>query len=516
MPEPDAVTKLQSALLPAGLPVLPRVRIAARQLPGLADQAIGGDWFDATVLPGGLVALMVGEVPGGGLAASVAAGQLRAVLSDLLATVPDLAEALAHADGFAARTPALTAATVAVAVLDPASGTLWHAVCGHPAPLVIAPGGRARFLDGDRSCPLGTGSAPGVTVTTLEPGELVALYSDGLTARPGRTPAQAIGDLAHVAARAAAIPALPVGSPAGPAGPADRLCQLTAELLASGGYADDVTVLAAQRLPRPAPELHLELPARVESLGEARRMFGDWLAEVAPLADGKDALQLALSEIVVNAIEHAYPPGDAGSVGIYAGIGEDGLLECRVTDHGRWREPSQEEDRGNGLMLASYIAAEFAVSHPPQPAGQPRGSRGTVVTLRCRLLRPTLLGPAVGARSGADTWPPLRAEIPALGQVVVRGQAGDGSAEQFAGRLLSACLGGTIALTVDLTGVTGLSSTAIRILFLVRDRLAAHRQDLVLVAEQESPVGAALDLACLRYMGKPRPLATGQGSRGAQ
>jgi anti-sigma regulatory factor (Ser/Thr protein kinase) len=513
MPERDEVAKLHAALLPAGLPVLPRVRIAARQLPGLADQAIGGDWFDAAVLPGGLVALMVGEVPGGGLAASAAAGQLRAVLSELLATVPDLAAALARADGFAARTPALTAATLAVAVLDPASGTLRHAACGHPAPLVIAPGAQARFLTAGKSGPLGTGSAPDVAAATLEPGELVALYSDGLTARPGRTPAEAIGDLAHVAAHAAANRTLPASAPAGAA---DRLCQLTAELLASGGYADDVTVLAAQRLPRPVPELDLELPARVDSLSEARRLFGDWLAEVAPLADGVDALQLALSELVVNAIEHAYPPGGAGSVRIYAGIGQDGLLECRVTDHGRWREPDHDEDRGNGLMLASYMAAEFAVSHPPQPAGQPRGSRGTVVTLRCRLLRPALLGPAAGVRSGADTWPPLRAEIPALGQAVVRGQAGVGSAEQLAGRLLSACLGGAMPLTVDLTGVTSLSSTAIRILFLVRDRLAAHRQDLVLVAERGSQVGAVLDLACLPYQDKRCRLAPGQGSGEAQ
>ena len=101
----DVITRLQHALLPAGLPVLPRAQIAARYLPAAHGQAPGGDWFDAAVLPRGLVALSVGDVAGGGLAASAAMGQLRAVLNDLLVSDPDLAAALRHADAFAARTP---------------------------------------------------------------------------------------------------------------------------------------------------------------------------------------------------------------------------------------------------------------------------------------------------------------------------------------------------------------------------------------------------------------------------
>jgi anti-sigma regulatory factor (Ser/Thr protein kinase) len=495
-PESHLVTQLQAALLPAGLPVLPQARIAARYLPAPADQAVGGDWLDAAVLPGGLVALIAGEVPGGGLGASAAAGQLRAVLGELLATVPDLAVALARADSFAARTPALVAATLAVAVLDPADGTLRYAVCGHPAPLIVACDGAARFMNGDRSGPLGTGSALTVQTAAVDLGELVVLYSDGLTARPGRTPAQARDDLAQVIGDAVANRTPPVG-PAAAA--ADRVCERTAELLAGGGYADDVTVLAAQRLPRPASPLHLELPAHRASLSEARRRFGEWLARVAPQADGQDGLQLALGEIVVNSIEHAYPPGSDGSVEIDAGIGRDGLLECRVTDHGRWREPGHDGDRGNGLMLAACMAGELAVSHPPQPVGEPRGSRGTVVTMRRRLLRPIPLGRPAGAPPHSGSEPLFRVEIPAAGQAVVRGQVGSGSAELLAGRLLTACRGGVIPLTADLTDVTGLGSAAVRVLFQVRDRLAAHHLELTLVAEPDSPVGAVLDEVRLPY-----------------
>ena len=110
------VAELQRALLPTALPVLPQVRIAARYLVAGHEQAAGGDWFDAIPLGGGSVALVVGDVVGHGVAASAAMGQLRAVLAELLAAEPDLARVLERADAFAARTPALRAATSTLAV----------------------------------------------------------------------------------------------------------------------------------------------------------------------------------------------------------------------------------------------------------------------------------------------------------------------------------------------------------------------------------------------------------------
>jgi anti-sigma regulatory factor (Ser/Thr protein kinase)/ABC-type transporter Mla MlaB component len=492
----DVVNELQQALLPAGLPVLPQARIAARYLPAAREHVAGGDWFDAVVLPRGLIALVVGDVAGGGIAAAAAMGQLRAVLNDLLITVPDLAAVLQHADAFAARVPALFAATAAVAVLDPADGTLRYAACGHPPPLVTGPDGDARFLDGGHSGPLGTGAVPVLATAALRPGELVMLYSDGLAARPGRTPAEAMTDLAKVAAGAAGADA------------PDRVCQATVELLAGTGGADDVTVLAAQRLAAPVPALHLDLPAAKSSLSEARRGFGEWLAEVDSLASDRDGLQLGLGEVVANAIEHAYPPGTAGTVEIDAEVSADGMLECRVTDHGRWREPGPGEDRGNGLMLAAHLAGDLQVSHPLQPAAAAPGSRGTVVTLRHRLSRPAVLMPAFtpepDARPAAVV-PPLRVSVDAAGHAAVSGPADSTNADRLTGRLLAACRGGTLPLTADLTGVTSLASAGVQVLFQVRDRLAAHGQELTLVTAPGGPAAAVLDLVCLPYAGGAMP-----------
>jgi len=101
---------------------------------------------------------------------------------------------------------------------------------------------------------------------------------------------------------------------------------------------------------------------------------------------------------------------------------------------------------------------------------------------------------------------------------VVTGAADSAAVERLGGRLLAACRGGTITLAVDLTGLTRLSGAGIRVLFQVRDQLAAHGQDLNLVAEPGSPASAALDLARLPYTGDGtaghRPFRPGAGTRG--
>ena len=57
---------LQQSVLPATLPSLPGVQLAGRYLPGMAELEVGGDWYDAIVLPNGRFGLVVGDVVGKG------------------------------------------------------------------------------------------------------------------------------------------------------------------------------------------------------------------------------------------------------------------------------------------------------------------------------------------------------------------------------------------------------------------------------------------------------------------
>jgi anti-anti-sigma factor len=491
--------EIQAALLPMALPVLPQARIAARYLAAAEDDAAGGDWFDAVPLASGPVALVVGDVAGHGVAAAAAMGQLRAVLNDLLMAEPDLATVLGRADAFAARFPELRAAALVLAVLDPADGTLQYATCGHEAPLLVGSSQAARFLPGTGSGPLGTGSASELARTSLQPGELVLLYSNGLTRRQARTPGEGLADLAKVATDAIAEQTVPAASALTAA---DRLCQLTVGLLAGAGYRDDVATLAAQWRPGPAPELHIERPAETGTVRAMRRSLSDWLSRLDPLLRSRDALLLAVTEIITNAVEHAYPAGQSGVVCLDASVSGAGEFECRIVDHGTWRAPDPDRPwRGQGLMVAAQVVDQLQVQHLPQDATDPPGTRGTVVTLRQQLSRPAMLTartvpePAVRAAS-----PPLRVTAGLDGPsatATVSGPLDITTADRLAGQLLAACRGGTLPLTVDLRQVTLLTSAGVRTLYQIAQQLNAHRRELTLRAEPGSSVAAVLALAGL-------------------
>ena len=447
------------------------------------EQAAGGDWFDAIPLDGGRVALIVGDVVGHGVAASAAMGQLRAVLAELLAAEPDLGQVLRRTDAFAARMPALRAATLALAVLDPAGGALSYTTCGHPPPLVIAADGAARYLESTGTGPLGTGSPAVLADSALAPAELVLLYSDGLVERPDRPLADGLAELAVVAANAVANRTLaPVASPAA----AERVCQLTVELLTRTGHANDVTALAAQRLAEPVPPLHLALPGERTSLTTARDAFAAWLDRLDAAAEDREALRLAMVEVFTNAIEHAYRRDERGTVELDASLGHDGSVECRVTDHGTWQRPDPAEaDRGHGLMVAGQVVDSLLVSHPAADGGG-AGGRGTTVTLRYRLRQPAILASGYrGDPAPRPAGPPFTSDTStatgATARALVGGPVDITTADQLARRLLSVSRGGTVPLVADLTRVTQLASAGVRALYEVSKQLAAHGQKLVLV-----------------------------------
>ena len=183
----DVVLTLQRQLLPAGVPIFPQVRIGARYLAAPEDPRAGAGWFDVFALPGGVIALMVGDAAAGrGPEAVAGTSELRTVLRDALMEGAMPLAALSHLDAFAARFPATRGATLCLGLLDPASGVIRYASAGQPMPLVCAPAGQASFLAPSRGGPLGVGAQPAaIASAVLEPDTALLLCFDGMTGRPG-------------------------------------------------------------------------------------------------------------------------------------------------------------------------------------------------------------------------------------------------------------------------------------------------------------------------------------------
>lgn len=236
--EHDAAVVLQRALLPDDLAAHAAVSVAVRYLPA-RGLAVGGDFYDVFDLPGGRLALVVGDVVGRGVRAAAAMGQLRSALRALSAAVSEPAALLAAFERHTATIPDAACATMVYAVLDPEAGTLDYVRVGHPPPVLVSADGTARLLDGAGSPPLGvTGGRPiSPAREAVGPGDSIVLFTDGVVERRGEPVTAGLERLRRAAARAAGL---------SPEACCDRL---VAEVLGGTGHGDDAAVLAVRLEP---------------------------------------------------------------------------------------------------------------------------------------------------------------------------------------------------------------------------------------------------------------------------
>src|SRR5689334_15588117 len=365
------VAVLQGALLPSGVPLLPRVALGARYLLAEPDTAAGGDWYDAVVLSDGSIGLVVGDVVGHGPAASAAMGQLRAVARHCLASGGSPAGVVTALDRFARDLDDAHTTTVCVAVLEPITGAVRVSSAGHPPPLLVTAAG-PRFLACPAGAPLATGAHYSEAEDRMAEGDLLLLYTDGIVERPGVHPGQGRDDLVDAAAH------LRNGPGGGPT--AQRFCDdVLALLVRSTGYRDDVTLLAAQRHASLGP-VELSLPDTPLAVTATRAALDTWLGALGVDEVTASAIQHAVGEAVKNAVEHAYVDlrilgGGPNTVEVRAALTGAGVVEIAVIDRGRWRAASGRPYRGMGLTMAVELVDDVRIE---------RRESGTTVHLRHR------------------------------------------------------------------------------------------------------------------------------------
>jgi anti-anti-sigma factor len=446
--EHAALQTLQERLLPAGLPVLPGLRVAARYRAAGEQLVAGGDWYDAIVLAPGRIGASVGDVVGHGPGAAASMGQLRSVLSAALLNHEDAAQALVHLAAFTRTMPAARGSTACAAIVDTATGLVRYASAGHPPPVLLRPEGTADFVPATPSAPLAMpGPGPVEHELTLEPGQALLLYSDGVVERPGVPTEHGRQRLLAACAKSA-----------GEGTPPDDLLDTLLDDVGGGSGADDIALLLLHRPVAPVPGLHARVPAQPGELSGLRRRLRGWLAEVGVSDEDATAMQVACGEATTNAVEHAYA-GGPGAVDISATLRDDGTVLVEVRDEGRWRPPpAAPANRGRGLQLMQGCTDDVQLLHGPG---------GTAV----RLVR------AVHASRSTPTPAPAFDATRPTPLVVHLDPAEDGVHARLTGDLDAAAIdtatttlrhatrGGAVPLTLDLTGLDHLTSTGVRLLF---------------------------------------------------
>jgi anti-anti-sigma factor len=438
--EHEVADVLQRSLLPARLPALARLAGAARYTPAAEHARSGGDWYDLIPVGGTRVALVVGDVVGHGPAAAAVMGQLRSALASQLLDGRSPAAALERLDRFAARVAGSAGSTCACMVLDWSTGELTWSLAGHP-PVLLVDDVSARFLGGGAGAVLGVpGRAPyAEAATTVSAGASVVLYTDGLVERRGETLDTGLDRLADAAARRAEL------------GPEALAAGLVGAVLDVEGPRDDVALLVVRVVPAP---LAGRLPAAATSMRALRREVADWVGAAGLPVEVAEDLELALGEAAANAAEHAYPEG-GGEFEYAVARTEDGSVEARVRDHGRWRPvPEDNGYRGHGLRVIRELGVDVRID---------RGDAGTDVRFRIPAHRPgpdaAPLQRAIRGRPGervtVQEWPG--------GLIVLRGDL-DLAGREVVAPALRRAAGGPGPLVVDLTAVRYLSSAGVALL----------------------------------------------------
>jgi serine phosphatase RsbU (regulator of sigma subunit) len=173
-----AAELLQGHLLRRPLPEVPGLDLAAEIV---FARGVGGDFYDLRRVDGDL-AICVADVSGKGAQAALISAALRGLLDEAAARPTDPAPFLQHLnERLSATLPDEMFVTMFYGRLDLASGELRYASAGHDPPLLCR-GERVEELPPTGpALGLGIELPPRAGRTTLRPGEILLLYTDGLT-----------------------------------------------------------------------------------------------------------------------------------------------------------------------------------------------------------------------------------------------------------------------------------------------------------------------------------------------
>ncbi len=145
---------------------------------------IGGDLYDIVKLDGNRVVITIGDVCGKGVPASLFMAITQTVMRLVVHTGQDLqAEIEAANDLLVANNTAEMFTTLFCGVIDLPSGTVTYCNCGHNSPLVLRRG--VSTFESLRNCGPPLGIADHIKYVprsiTLAPGDMLLLYTDGVT-----------------------------------------------------------------------------------------------------------------------------------------------------------------------------------------------------------------------------------------------------------------------------------------------------------------------------------------------
>jgi sigma-B regulation protein RsbU (phosphoserine phosphatase) len=178
--EMEQAALIQARLLPGASPVVAGMDIAGKTA---ACRTVGGDYYDFLKFPDGRIALLVGDVAGKGMPASLMMSSLQACVHVVFDDGDDLAQKITRLNKATCRNcPDNRFITFFMTVADPATGELVYTNAGHNPPLLVrAAGGFEELKGGGMILGILPLAKYQESRAELQSGDVLVMFSDGVT-----------------------------------------------------------------------------------------------------------------------------------------------------------------------------------------------------------------------------------------------------------------------------------------------------------------------------------------------
>jgi serine phosphatase RsbU (regulator of sigma subunit) len=235
---------IQQGLLPSKSPEVAGMDIAGKTA---ACKTVGGDYYDFLPFPDGRVAMLVGDVAGKGMPASLLMSSLQARVQVLFEEPDDLAKKVSRLNRIiCSNCPDNRFITFFMTVANPATGELVYTNAGHNPPVIVraAPKPDGPGFDLLKGGGVILGILPMATYqeyrVTMERGDVLVLFSDGVTEAANPNDDEYGED--RLAALVGSMRDRPVAEIV------DAIHVAVTEFTEGAPAADDITVVVARRL----------------------------------------------------------------------------------------------------------------------------------------------------------------------------------------------------------------------------------------------------------------------------
>ena len=177
----DLASSMQKSILPREFPRVPDYQMFGKMEPA---REVGGDFFDVINLEEARIGLTIADVSGKGVPAALFMMLSRALMKSSALREPSPSRVLETVNAALEEdNESAMFVTLFHAVLEPKTGKLYYANAGHNSPLIVHSDGSSSELPATGGIALGV--VPELTYrlqeTTLEPGDIAVLYTDGVT-----------------------------------------------------------------------------------------------------------------------------------------------------------------------------------------------------------------------------------------------------------------------------------------------------------------------------------------------